>query len=300
MFALTPVQGRWSSLTARSIPPSNPDEKSEAMKFSAHYPLVEVEAGKPEIVKLKVYAGPKDIGRLENVGASLDRAIDLGDWLGPIARPILKFLRWLHGWVPNYGVAIILLTFLVRLAMFPLAQMQAKSMRKMQEHKPQLDALKEKYGENKEAYSRELMTYMRTHRINPMGGCLLLLPQLPIFFALYRVLYNSIELRHAPFILWIKDLSAHDPIFVMPILLGGVMFLHQRMTPTPGMDPAQAKIMKFMPVMFSFFMLFLPAGLNLYILISTLWGIGQQYWVQKGVKTVPVTPQKIKARQNGE
>jgi YidC/Oxa1 family membrane protein insertase len=173
--------------------------------------------------------------------------------------------------------------------MFPLAQQQAKSMRKMQEHKPEMDALKAKYADNKEAYSRELMTYMRTHKINPMGGCLLLLPQLPIFFALYRVLYNAIELRQAPFAFWIRDLASHDPYFVLPIVLGAVMFYQQKITPTPGMDPAQATVMKIMPVMFTVFMLFLPSGLNLYILVSTLWGIGQQLMVQRGLAPKPTT-----------
>jgi YidC/Oxa1 family membrane protein insertase len=154
-------------------------------------------------------------------------------------------------------------------------------MKKMQEHKPEMDAIREKYKDNKEAQSRELMNYMKQNRINPMGGCLLLLPQLPIFFSLYRVIYNSIELRQAPFFGWIRDLSIHDPYFVTPILLGGVMFYQQRITPSPGLDPAQQTMMKIMPVMFSVFMLTLPAGLNLYILVSTLWGIGQQLWVTK-------------------
>jgi YidC/Oxa1 family membrane protein insertase len=154
-------------------------------------------------------------------------------------------------------------------------------MRKMQEHKPQLDELRKKHGENKEAYQKEMMAYLRTHRVNPMGGCLLILPQMPIFFALYRVLYNSIELRHAPFVGWIHDLSAHDPFFILPVMLGIVMFLQQQLTPTPGADPAQQKMMKLMPVMFGGLMLFLPAGLNLYIFVSTLWGIVQQWLIQR-------------------
>ena len=134
---------------------------------------------------------------------------------------------------------------------------------------------------------------MRTHKINPMGGCLLILPQLPIFFALYRVLWNSIELRHAPFVFWIRDLSAHDPLFVLPVLLGVAMFLQQKMTPSPGADPAQQAMMKFMPLLFTAMMIFLPAGLNLYIFVSTLWGVVQQYWVQRELASPAKTAEKV-------
>ncbi|MEZ4819867.1 MAG: membrane protein insertase YidC [Bdellovibrionota bacterium] len=191
----------------------------------------------------------------------------------------------LYQWLGNYGLAIIILTVFVRLLMFPLAQKQAKSMKKMQDHKPQMDALKEQYADNKEEYSRALMQYMRSNRINPAGGCFPLLIQFPIFIALYRVLYNSIELRHAPFFGWIHDLSAYDPYFVLPALVGITFFFQTKLNPTPISDPTQAAMMKFMPVMFSVLMIFLPSGLNLYIFVSTLWGIVQQYWVQKS-KTV--------------
>jgi YidC/Oxa1 family membrane protein insertase len=296
LLSMVPTEGRWSDVrgsAAKEDAGAKPETVREA-RVTAVYPTREIPAHGAIRYGLSLFAGPKDIGVLRSAGFELDHAIDLGDWLGPIARPMLLFLRWLYSLVPNYGVAILFLTVLVRLLMFPLTQMQAKSMRRMQEHKPQMDALKEKFKDNKEAYSRELMTYMRTHKINPMGGCLLLLPQLPVFFALYRVLYNSIELRHAPLGLWIRDLSAHDPYFVTPVLLGVVMFVQQRMTPMPGADPAQQTMMKIMPVMFSVFMLFLPAGLNLYILVSTLWGIGQQVWVQRGL-----APQAVKTQKQG-
>ncbi|MFH1017168.1 MAG: membrane protein insertase YidC [Pseudomonadota bacterium] len=288
LLSLAPVEGRWLELHSETIlkgTSADPKVEENVREFRLlfTYPPRQLRPEGSERWGLRMYAGPKDIGILRSAGSGMDHAIDLGDWLGPIARPILDFLRFLYRIIPNYGVAIILLTVLVRLILFPFAHMQAKSFKKMQEHKPYMDALKTKYGENKEAYSRELMSYMRTNRINPMGGCLLLLPQLPIFFALYRVLYNSIELRQAPFALWIRDLSAHDPSFVLPIVLGVVMFIQQRMTPTPGADPAQQTMMKIMPVMFTFFMLFLPSGLTLYILLSTLWGIGQQAWVQRGM-----------------
>jgi YidC/Oxa1 family membrane protein insertase len=230
---------------------------------------------------IKLYAGPKQIEVLEAVHPTLDRSIQLGSWIGGLARTIHKLLGWIYGFIPNYGWAIIILTVLVRLAVFPLAQMQARSMKRMTSHKPAMDALKEKYANDKEAYSRELMSYMRTNKINPASGCLPLLIQFPVFIALYRVLYNSIELRHAPFMFWIHDLSAHDPFFVLPVLVGITFFLQTKLNPTPMADPAQQTMMKIMPVMFSVFMIFLPSGLNLYIFVSTLWGIVQQYMVQK-------------------
>lgn len=287
-FLLTalPVQGRWAELRASAEKGEGKGNEVERANLELVYPPYEIDGHTSQTLKLRIFAGPKDIGLLEKAGPQLDRAIDLGNWLGVIARPMLFFLRWLYSLIPNYGIAIILLTVAVRLLMFPLAQKQAKSMKRMQEHKPQMDALKAKYKDNKEAYSRELMGYMRTHKINPMGGCLLLLPQLPIFFALYRVLWNSIELRHAPFMFWVKDLAAHDPFFVLPILLGISMFMQQKMTPSPGMEPAQQKMMQMMPVFFTAIMLFLPAGLNLYIFISTLWGVVQQYWVQRQLSPV--------------
>ena len=275
LLAALPSQGRWERLSVAVQP------DGERVQETFSYPTWDLAPGQTLRYAVDLYAGPKDIDQLQAAGANLDRAIDLGDWLGLVARPMMKFLRWAHGWAKNYGLAIILLTVLVRLLLTPFTQMQAKSMKRMQEHKPEMDALKERYKDDKEAYSRELMAYMRTHKINPMGGCLLLLPQLPIFFALYRVLYNSIELRHEPFVFWIRDLAAHDPYFVMPVLLGIAMFFQQKLTPNPSADESQQMIMKIMPVMFTVFMLFLPAGLNLYILVSTLWGVAQQYRIQK-------------------
>lgn len=286
LLAALPEQGRWQSMDLQKT-------GDKEMQLSLVYPEWTLEPGKTLSYRIKLYAGPKDISALKGVAPSLDRAIDLGNWLGLVARPMLSFLRWVHGLIPNYGVAIILLTILVRLLLTPLTAMQAKSMKKMQEHKPMMDELKERFKDNKEAYSRELMTYMRTHKINPMGGCLLLLPQLPIFFALYRVLYNSIELRHEPFLFWIRDLAAHDPYFVLPALLGIAMFFQQKLTPTPSADEAQQMMMKIMPVMFTVFMLFLPAGLNLYILVSTLWGVAQQYKIQHGFSLANKSIKKV-------
>ncbi len=297
LLAALPVEGRWETLHLDEE--HSVDEKGnpivDHVAVSLLYPSLDLAPKGQQQYRLKLFAGPKDIGVLQSAGASLDRAIDLGDWLGPIARPILYFLRWLyHHTVANYGVAIILLTVLVRLLLFPLTQMQSRSMIKMQKHKPELDAIKEKYKDDREAHSREMMNYMRKHRVNPMGGCLLLLPQMPVLFALYRVLYNAIEIRHAPFFLWIHDLSAHDPYFVLPALLGISMFLQQQMTPNPSADPAQQTMMKVMPIMFTGFMIFLPAGLNLYIFVSTIWGVAQQYWMKRKMEAAGVGPLPVK------
>ena len=249
--------------------------------FSAEiqYPERKIKAGQKIEFAANLFVGPKEIATLKRMGNNMDRAIDLGDWLGPVARPLLYFLKWIYSIIPNYGIAIIILTIIVRMLLYPLTQMQNKSMKKMQRMKPEMDKLKEKYGKDKEALNREMMKMWKIHKVNPMGGCFPMLLQIPIFFALYRVLYNSIELRHTPFMFWIKDLSDYDHLFVMPILMGASFFLQQKMTPQAGVDPAQQTMMKvMMPIMFTVFMLFLPSGLNLYIFISTVLGIIQQWY----------------------
>ncbi len=273
LLAAIPVEGVWDSVTG--------NYQNETGSLTMKYPQRSLPSSATIEYVLKLYAGPKQIEVLESVNPTLDRAINLGSWIGGLARTIHKLLAWIYRFIPNYGWAIIILTVLVRLAVFPLAQMQARSMKRMTTHKPAMDALKEKYSKDREAYSRELMSYMRTHKINPASGCLPLLIQFPVFIALYRVLYNSIELRHAAFGFWIHDLSAHDPYFVLPVLVGITFYFQTKLNPTPMADPAQQTMMKIMPVMFSVFMIFLPSGLNLYIFVSTLWGIVQQYMVQK-------------------
>lgn len=273
LLATIPTESLWESVTG--------EYENEVGVLDMKYPQRTLGPNSSIEYVLKLYAGPKQMETLEGVYPTLDRAIELGSWVGGLARLIHKLLGWIYGFIPNYGWAIIILTVLVRLAVFPLAQMQARSMKRMTAHKPAMDAMKEKYGKDRETYSRELMSYMRTHKINPASGCLPLLIQFPVFIALYRVLYNSIELRHAPFGFWIHDLSTHDPFFVLPILVGITFYFQTKLNPTPMADPAQQTMMKILPVMFSVFMIFLPSGLNLYIFVSTLWGIVQQYMVQK-------------------
>lgn len=207
-----------------------------------------------------------------------------------IARPILKLLKLIHEGVPNWGLAIILLTIVVRLIVLPFNIYSYRSMKVMQKLQPEMNRVRERYkdlpADQKLQMNQEIMDLMKKHKANPMGGCLPMLLQLPVFLALYQVLGQSIELYRAPFFLWITDLSSKDSYFVLPVLMGGAMFLNQKMTPTT-MDPAQAKIMMWMPLIFSFFMISLPSGLTLYIFVSTLFGIGQQYYFVRDRNAVP-------------
>jgi YidC/Oxa1 family membrane protein insertase len=247
------------------------------MKLSHAHKKVEPE--KSVDLAFQIYSGPLEINYLSLGGQELEKAIDLGDWLGPMARPMLKFMKMIYGAFGNYGIAIILLTVLVKLLLFPLNQKQYKSMKGMQALQPELAQIKEKYKGNKERLNLEMMNLFKRNKVNPMSGCLPMLIQFPIFIALYRVLYNSIELRHAPFFLWIQDLSAPDPFYVSPVIMGATMFLQQQMTPMTTMDPAQAKMMKLMPLIFSVFMIMLPSGLVIYIFVNSLLSILQQ-WMQ--------------------
>lgn len=221
----------------------------------------------------KVFAGPKDydVLRIEKLGGLIDYG-----FFSFFAFPLLELLRFFYRFVHNYGLAIILLTLLVRILFYPLSLKGYRSMKAMQKLQPQIAALKEKYKDDTQRFGQEQMALFKTHKVNPAGGCLPMLVQLPVFIALYAVLNSSVELFHAPFYFWIKDLSAKDPFYVFPVLMGISMFIQQKMTPTPGMDPMQQKVMLLMPIIFSFIMLNLPSGLTIYIFLSTLLGILQQ------------------------
>ncbi len=225
--------------------------------------------------KIRYFIGPKVKSELEKFDRHLPQAMDLG-WFGFLSHPLLSMLRWLQEYVVNWGVAIILLTIIVRVAMFPLAFMGMRSMRKMSQVNPKINAIREKYKNNKERMNKEIMLFYRQHGINPMGGCLPMVLQIPIFIALYNALLPAIELRHVPFILWLDDLAAVDFTFILPILMGVSMFAQHMLTPTPAMDPTQQRIMKWMPVMMVFFFHNMPSGLVLYWVVSNLLTIGQQ------------------------
>ncbi len=243
------------------------------------YPATSVAPGGRASVTAQVYMGPKDVGALRAVQPSLERVIDLGifHW---IAMPLLLTLRWIYRFVGNYGVAIIVLTVVVKLVFWPLAAKQFKSARAMQKLQPLMTQIREKYKDDREAMNREMMALYRRHNVNPLMGCLPLLVQMPVFFALYRVLSESIELRHAPFFGWIRDLSAADPYYITPILMGLAWFVTQKMTPVAG-DPMQQKMMLLMPVVSTFMFLGLPSGLVVYWLVTNILQIGQQVYTNR-------------------
>jgi YidC/Oxa1 family membrane protein insertase len=194
---------------------------------------------------------------------------------------MLFLLKLFYKFIPNYGLAIIFLSAGIKLVFWPLTHKSQKSMKGMQKLQPKIAELKEKYKNNKEELNRKTMEFYRTNKVNPLGGCLPIVIQIPVFFALYRVLLNSIELRHAPLIsFWINDLASKDPTYISPLLMGASMFIQQKMTPTVG-DPAQAKIMLAMPVIFTFMFLSFPSGLVIYWLVTNVLSIAQQYYINK-------------------
>lgn len=223
-----------------------------------------------------LYLGPKDREVLKEVGVGLEKAVDYGIF-SFLAVPMLKLLIFFQSWIRNWGLAIILLTILVKILLNPLSLKSLKQMKGMQNLQPQIAQLKEKYGNDKQRLNLEMMQLFKTHKVNPLGGCLPMLLQMPIYIALYKVLYNSIELYHAPFLGFYRDLSAPDPYFILPILLGIFMVLQQKMTPMTTVDPAQRQMMMIMPILFGLFMIFLPLGLVLYILVNTVMTVAQQY-----------------------
>jgi len=230
-------------------------------------------------MEFNFYFGPRDFEILEQAGHQFGKAIDLG-FFAPIASPLRYVLNFFYGFVGNYGVAIILLTVIIKLIFWPLTQKSYTSMKEMQKIQPEMTRLREKYKNNKEKLNKEIMAMYKEKRVNPLGGCLPMLIQIPVFFALYRVLMVDIALRHAPFVFWLQDLSAKDPYYITPIIMGGTMFIQQKMTPTT-MDPKQAKMFMMMPVVFTFLFLNFPSGLVIYWLTNNLLTIGQQYMIHR-------------------
>lgn len=242
--------------------------------------------GETKTVAFKTFIGPKEYDLLLSYKAGLEEAIEFG-WFAVIAKPFLVVLNFLERYVGNYGIAIIILTFMTKVVFYPLTKHSLKSMKELQNIQPQLAAIKEKYKDNKEKLNKELMELYKRYKVNPVGGCLPMILQIPVFIGLYEVLYVAIELRHAPFFFWITDLSDKDPYYISPIIMGATMFLQQKMTPTT-VDPAQAKIMLIMPVVFTFMFLSFPSGLVIYWLVNNVLSIAQQYYIQR-------TPAKAKA-----
>jgi len=258
-------------------------------------PSLNLRHAEKTIENFTLYLGPRDLYILKTLNKKLERAINYG-WFDIIAKPLLVTLRFFNKYVANYGLSIILLTIVIKILFWPLTHKSYQSMKEMRKLQPIMAKIREKYKGNKEEMQKQLMGLYKTYKINPMGGCLPIIIQIPVFFALYRVLPNSIELRHAPFILWIKDLSAPDRLFSFPfqipfmappygipvltLIMGASMFLQQKMTPTPG-DPAQAKMMMILPIVFTFLFINFPSGLVLYWLVNNILSIAQQYRINR-------------------
>lgn len=241
-----------------------------------------VEPGKTITLKYRAYFGPKRLDALTAFSEDMKSSLYLG-WFGAIARPLLWAVKGIYGLLGNYGLAIIIITVLLKILFFPLTRAAQVSMKKMQKLQPQMNKIKEKYKDDRQRQQQEIMKFMSQNKINPAKGCLPILPQIPVFIAFYNVLSNAIELRHAPFFGWIQDLSQSDPYLITPLLLGVGMFLQQKLTPHPGMDKAQERIMMMMPVVFTVMMLSLPAGMVLYMLVNTIVSIVQQQWLNKSL-----------------
>ena len=247
-------------------------------KDANNNPIVFVKAN--DSLKLGAYIGPKEHKILSSMDERLNDVIEYG-WFTFIAKPMFAFLNFLHNYIGNWGWAIVVLTLVIRIVLFPLTYKGMLSMNKLKELAPKVKEIQTKYKDDKQKMQVHMMELYKKHGANPMGGCLPILLQIPVFFAIYRVLLNAIELKGAPWILWIHDLSVMDPYFVLPILMGLTMFLQQKLTPTTFTDPMQEKVMKFLPLIFTFFFVTFPAGLTLYWFVNNVCSVVQQVFVNK-------------------
>jgi YidC/Oxa1 family membrane protein insertase len=268
------------------LPPSGVAREYGALKrpdgiYAAHAVTSAgtLQPGATAEVKSGLYAGPQEQRRLRDAAPGLELVVDYG-WLTIIAWPLFWLLEKFHELSGNWGVAIILLTILIKIIFFPLSAASYKSMAKMKLVTPRLTKIREMYGNDRQRMNQAMMELYKTEKINPLGGCFPILVQIPVFIALYWVLLAAIELRHAPFVLWIRDLSALDPYYVLPVLMTITMVLQTKMNPVPP-DPVQAKVMQFMPYVFSIFFFFFPAGLVLYWLVNNILSIAQQWQIQR-------------------
>jgi YidC/Oxa1 family membrane protein insertase len=242
-------------------------------------------------LKTAYFMGPTDRDMLATMPNQLEEAVNFG-WFDFLAKPLLIGMNFFYGYVHNYGIAIIILTIIIKLIFWPLSQRSYSSMEQMKKLQPMVAKLREKYGDDKQRLNQETMALYKTYKVNPMGGCLPMVVQIPVFFGLYKALLGAVELRHAPFIThlpftdmpWLADLSAKDPYYITPIIMGASMFLQQKMTPSAG-DPTQQKIMMIMPLVFTFMFLQFPSGLVIYWLLNNLLSIGQQLMIARSSKT---------------
>ena len=257
--------------------------KGDLATISFRNAPVEVAANSEKTLGAKLWVGPEDQDTMGELAPHLNLTVDYG-WLWFISQPLFKLLTFIQSMIGNWGVSIIIITFIVRGLMYPLTKAQYTSMAKMKLLQPKIQEMRERFGDDRQRMSQEMMALYQKEKVNPLGGCFPILIQMPIFIALYYMLMSSVELRHAPFMLWLQDLSAQDPYYILPLLMGGTMFLIQKMSPTPVTDPMQQKIMTFMPVIFTVFFLWFPSGLVLYYIVSNLVTIIQQQLIYRGLE----------------
>jgi YidC/Oxa1 family membrane protein insertase len=243
-------------------------------------PALTVAPGDTASTSTQLYVGPKDQDSLATISEHLELTVDYG-WLWWAAQPLFKLLQFMQSLVGNWGWAIVLMTLTVKMVLYPLTASSYRSMAKMRKFAPKMTQLREQFGDDRQRLGQEMMKMYKKEKLNPMGGCLPILVQMPIFIALYWVLMEAVELRQSPFIFWIEDLSIKDPYFVLPLLMGGSMFVQMQMQQQPSMDPMQARMMKFMPLIFTFMFLWFPAGLTLYWFVNNVTTICQQYIVNR-------------------
>jgi YidC/Oxa1 family membrane protein insertase len=247
-------------------------------------PVGAVAANSSLTVGSKLWVGPQDQSALEALAPGLELVVDYG-LLTIIAKPVFALMTWLFSLLGNWGWTIVLLTVLIKAAFYPLSAASYRSMAKMKMVAPRLQALKEKFGDDRQKLNTAMMEMYRTEKINPLGGCLPIVIQIPVFISLYYVLGSSVELRGAPWVLWVHDLAVRDPYFILPAIMMGTMFLQMRLNPTPP-DPVQAKVMMFMPLVFGGMMFFFPSGLVLYWCVNNILSIAQQWYITNKMATL--------------
>ena len=272
--------------TALLIPPQSKDvtlsvkgSEKDLLKADVISPPLSIPPREKVDVSYRIYLGPMDENHLKALGVEAEKLVDFGIFT-IVAKPLLWFLRLTNKVTGNFGIDIIILSILIKIIFLPLTQISMKSMKEMQKVQPEMNRLKEQYKNDKARLQQEIMLLYKRRKINPMSGCLPMLIQIPVFIALYNALQNGIEMRHAHFFLWITDLSAKDPIYITPLIMGATMVLQQKMTPTAA-DPTQAKMFLLMPVMFTFLFLNFPSGLVLYWLVNNVLSIAHQYYLNK-------------------
>jgi YidC/Oxa1 family membrane protein insertase len=261
---------------------TNKIEERSLYTVGMKQPIKELAPGTSTTLETRLYVGPQDQQAMAKVAPGLDLTVDYG-WLTAVAKPIFSLMQYLHGLVGNWGWAIVLLTIVIKTIFFPLQAASYKSMARMKAVTPKMTALRERFKDDRVKLNQGMMELYKTEKINPLGGCLPVVVQIPVFIALYWVLLASVEMRNAPWVLWIKDLAAPDPWYILPLLMAGTMFIQMRLNPTPP-DPIQARMMQIMPIVFSVMFFFFPAGLVLYWLVNNMYSIAQQWYITKRIE----------------